>query len=114
MDSALEAGFVVDVLEEIGLDVDDGAQLRRPVEPRLRHVALSDQESHFGQKGFEALGRHAAGPVVNAKLAEALEPRPDLRLEDLIETPRLRIDHDQGSRHGSPPEALLRIRPRSI
>ena len=107
MDSALEAGLVVDVLEEIGFDVDDGAQVRRAVEPSLRHVALADQERHFGEIGFEPLGRHAAGPVVDRKLAEALEPRPDLRLEDLVEGPRLRIDQDQGSGHDSPTERCL-------
>jgi hypothetical protein len=107
MDSALKAGLVVDVLQEIGLDIDDRAQISRAVEPRLRHIALADQESHLGQMRFEALRRHAAGPVVDHELAEAFEPRPNLRLEYLIETARLRINHDQGSRHGSPPETLL-------
>jgi hypothetical protein len=49
--------------------------------------------------GFEALGGHAAGPFVNRELAERLEPSPDLRFEDLVAGPRLRIDHDQGSGH---------------
>jgi hypothetical protein len=106
VDTALKADVVVHVLKEIGLDVDDGAQLRGAVEARLRHIALADQERHLGEIGFEALGRHATGPFVNRKLAERLEPRPDLRLENLLERPGLRIDHDQGFGHLSPPMRL--------
>ncbi len=104
MDSALKTGLVVDVLEKVGLDVDDGAELRRTVEASLRHVALADQERHLGQIGFEALGRHAAGAFVDRELAKVLEARPDLRLEDLIQGPRLRFDHDQGFRHRQLPK----------
>ena len=34
MDAALEAGLVIDIRQEIGLDIDDAAQFRREVEPR--------------------------------------------------------------------------------
>ena len=88
MDPALKAGLVVDVLQEIGLDVDDGAQLRRPVEPRLRHVALADQQSHLGQKDSKRSAGMRPAPSWTAKFAEALQPRPDLRLEDLVRDAR--------------------------
>ena len=42
------------------------------------------------------------------EFAERLEPCPDLRFEDLVARPRLRIDHDQGLGHQSPPKTLLR------
>ena len=106
MDSALKARLVVDVLQKVRLDVDDGAQLRRAVEARLRHVALADQELHLGEIGFEALGRHAARALVDRELAKLLQPGPDLRLENLLERSRLRIDHDQGFRHQSPPSSI--------
>ena len=99
MDAALKAGFVVDVLQEIGFDVDDGAQLLRAVEPGFRHVALADQELHIGEKRLEPRGRHAAGALVHGEVPEALEPAPRGAVEDLVQGARLRIDHDQRSRH---------------
>jgi hypothetical protein len=48
----------------------------------------------FTNIGFEADGRHAARSLLDRKLAKVLEPRPDVRLEDLLERPR--IDPDQG------------------
>ena len=69
MDATLEAGLVVDVLEEIRLDVDDRAEFRRPIEPRLRHVRLADQEGHLGQIGFERFVRHPPAAVVHDEVA---------------------------------------------
>ena len=78
MDSAFEAGLVVDVLEEIGFDVDNGAQVRRAVEPSLRHVALPDQERHFGEIGFRtarlACGRARRGSQARRGARAASRP----------------------------------------
>jgi hypothetical protein len=57
--------------------------------------------------GFEAVGRHAAGPLMDRELAEVLEARPNPRLEDLFERPRLGIDHDQGFGHQLTPMRFL-------
>src|SRR5271165_2678249 len=102
MDSAYEAGLVIDVLQKVGFDVDDGAQLRGAVEPGLRHVALADEKLHFREKGFKPLRRHAAC-ALHGEFAEALEPAPRGPVENLAERARLRIDHDQRSRHSVPP-----------
>ncbi len=110
MDPAREAGLVIDVLQEIGFDIDDRAELRRPVEPAFRHVALADQQRHFRQKRFEALGRHAAGSLVDRKFAEALQPGPQIRVEDFVQRARLRIDHDQRSRHRLLPNEMTRAK----
>ena len=48
MDFAFEAVVVVDVLEEIGLDIDDGASFGARSR-RVRHVALADQKAMSGR-----------------------------------------------------------------
>ncbi len=99
MNAALKAGLVIDVLQEIGLDVDDAAQPRSPIQAGLRHVALADQKRHFRETGVEAFGRHAAWALMHGQFAEGPQPRPKIRVEDFVQSPWLRIDDDQRSGH---------------
>ena len=77
MDAAGKAGVVIDVLQEIGLDIDDGAEFRRAVEPALSACRSGRSGAPSRQQRLEPLGRHAARPLVDREFAEALEAAPD-------------------------------------
>jgi hypothetical protein len=57
VDAALEANLVVHVRQEVGLDVDDGAQMRRSCEPGRGHVRLPDEQGGIGQVLVDDRGR---------------------------------------------------------
>ena len=64
-----------------------------------RHVGLADQKRHLGQQRFQPLGRHAAGTIMDHKLAEALQPLEKGASKISFRPARLRIDDDKRPVH---------------
>jgi hypothetical protein len=86
-DAAGLTGGVVDIGQEVGLDVEDGAQFRRPVQPGVGHGGLADDEDRVGQQTLDHVVGHGA-VFADDQVAQPLETGAGRRIHDEVQGPR--------------------------
>ena len=93
-DAARLACGVVDIGQEVGLDIEDGAQFRRPVQAFLGHRRLADDENGVGQQSLDHVVGHGA-IFGDDQVAQPREAGAGRGIHDEVEGPRQRVhEHD--------------------
>ena len=95
VDTAGEAGLVVDVAQEVALDVDHRPQPRGARDAVGVEVGLADDGHRVGEVGLDDVVGHPARAFMHDEVAEGVEPRARRGVEHGVHRARLGVDQDR-------------------